>query len=219
MILNIGVYERTGHDLISDRTFFFFLGCVIIWGLGGTAYAANEVSKTGWNPGWLSIIIFGLAIPILGMFIAKISNDWLMSFVGYNMIIIPFGAILSPIVNAYSPQLIRNAFLVTVCVTGIMMFLGTILPDFFKKLGAVLLLSLLGLVGVRILQFFIPNFPEMGIIDWVSAGIFSLYIGYDWYRANNVPKTLNNAVDIAISLYLDIVNLFLNILSIMGRKK
>ena len=47
--------------------------------------------------------------------------------------------------------------------------------------------------------------------------IFSLYIGYDWYRAQAYPKTLDNAVDSAIDLYIDIVNLFLRILALMSR--
>jgi len=55
----------------------------------------------------------------------------------------------------------------------------------------------------------------MGIIDYISAGIFSLYIGYDMHRAHSIPKTLDNAIDVSLSLYLDIINLFLNLLSIL----
>ncbi len=39
------------------------------------------------------------------------------------------------------------------------------------------------------------------------------------YRANKMPKTIDNAIDICIDLYLDIINLFLYMLRIMGRKK
>ncbi len=47
---------------------------------------------------------------------------------------------------------------------------------------------------------------------------FCGYIGYDWGRANQIPKTMDNAVDSAAALYMDIINLFLRILRIMGRK-
>jgi len=58
-----------------------------------------------------------------------------------------------------------------------------------------------------------------GIIDWIVVLIFCGYIGYDWGRANNIPRTVDNAVDSAAELYMDIINLFLRILRILGRRK
>lgn len=69
-----------------------------------------------------------------------------------------------------------------------------------------------------IAQLFIPEL-RLGVIDYIGAGIFSLYIGYDMYRANSMTKTMDNAVDICVDLYLDIINLFLFLLRIMGQKK
>lgn len=60
---------------------------------------------------------------------------------------------------------------------------------------------------------------QSGVTDWIVAAIFCGYVGYDWGRANNIPKTLDNAVDSAAALYMDIINLFLRILRILGRKK
>jgi len=49
--------------------------------------------------------------------------------------------------------------------------------------------------------------------------IFCGYVGVDWGRANQVPKTVDNAVDSAAALYMDIINLFLRILRILGRRR
>ena len=57
-----------------------------------------------------------------------------------------------------------------------------------------------------------------GILDWIVVLIFCGYIGYDWSRANQIPKTIDNAIDSAAALYMDIINLFLRILRILGRK-
>ena len=54
------------------------------------------------------------------------------------------------------------------------------------------------------------------VTDWIAAGLFSLYIGYDIYRSQQYPKTLDNAVDSALDIYMDIANLFMRILSILG---
>lgn len=56
------------------------------------------------------------------------------------------------------------------------------------------------------------------ITSWVAAGVFSLYIGYDFQRAQAYPKTADNAVDCALDIYLDIINLFLRILRILGSR-
>lgn len=57
-----------------------------------------------------------------------------------------------------------------------------------------------------------------GWVDWLAAGIFTLYIGYDCHRAMAIPATGRNSVDVAISLYLDIYNLFLTILRLLSRR-
>jgi FtsH-binding integral membrane protein len=44
-------------------------------------------------------------------------------------------------------------------------------------------------------------------------------IGVDWGRANNIERTVDNAIDSAACLYLDIVNLFIRVLEIMGSAK
>ena len=59
----------------------------------------------------------------------------------------------------------------------------------------------------------------LGVLSWVGVVIFSLYIGYDWARANTCAPTLDNAVDLAANLYLDIINLFLRILSLLGKRR
>lgn len=216
--LSTGVFEREGQDTLSDRAFYFVLGLCIIWGLGATAYIASVVAKSGYQPDITAILVLGLAIPIAGICIAIFSSNPLISFVGYNMVCVPFGIILAPVLNHYAPNVIQNAFMATCCVTVIMMCLSTMYPAFFAQLGGILFSVLIGLIIVRFMQVFIPGMRGFGWIDWISAALFSLYIGYDWYRASEVPRTLDNAVDIAVSLYLDIVNLFLTLLQIYGER-
>ena len=55
-------------------------------------------------------------------------------------------------------------------------------------------------------------------VDWVVAGLFSLYIGYDVWRSQQFPKTVDNAVDCALDIYLDLANLFIRLLSILAKR-
>jgi FtsH-binding integral membrane protein len=56
------------------------------------------------------------------------------------------------------------------------------------------------------------------LVTWIGAAIFALYIGYDYWRAQQFPKTLDNAIDCSLDIYLDIINLFIRILRILGSR-
>jgi FtsH-binding integral membrane protein len=219
MHVNTGVFDRDGADEIKPASFYAALTISLLWGLALTAIVAYLTMKAQYAPGWGGVIVYGLVIPIIGIFIAVKSENPLVSFIGYNMLVIPFGAILGPVLNHYSPNVIRNAFGITAGITFLMGFAGTCFPNLFKNLGAPLFLALSGLLIVRIAQIFVPELASLTFIDYIAAGIFTLYIGFDMYRASAVPKTLDNAVDISLDLYLDVVNLFLTLLRILGESR
>ena len=214
--LNTGVWGRDGVDEISDQQFFAALAGFLVYGLAGTALVAYKVALSGYIPGQGAMIVLGLVIPIIGIVIAVKSDQPMLSFLGYNMVLLPFGIVISPIVHIYAPHVIMNAFTLTCGVAISMGTAGVLFPDIFKSLGGVLFYSLLALILVSFLRMFIPGLVPVGAIDYAGAAIFSLYIGYDMYRATAVPKTLDNAIDIALDLYLDVINLFLFILRILG---
>jgi FtsH-binding integral membrane protein len=97
------------------------------------------------------------------------------------------------------------------------MMLGGAFPQFFLSIGRTLfialILALLVQVGMMLMGVYKP-----GLFDGIFVVIFSGYIGYDWARANQIPRTFDNAVDSAASLYLDIINLFIRLVSIMNRR-
>ena len=99
-----------------------------------------------------------------------------------------------------------------------MMILGTAYPRFFQKISGALTGALLAVIIVEMFQIFVLGMHS-NWLDWVVAAIFCGYIGYDWGRANQIPKTLDNAVDSAAALYMDIINLFLRVLRILGRRR
>ena len=91
-----------------------------------------------------------------------------------------------------------------------------IVPQFFAKLGGVLAGALLGAVLCEIVLLIFH--VDQSFMDWIIAVIFSLYIGYDIYRSQQYPKTVDNAVDSALDIYMDMANLFIRLLEILGKK-
>lgn len=175
--------------------------------------------STEWIRGINPWVFFGgyFASCMLGVSLFARSSNPLVSFAGYNLVVVPFGLIVNLVVDRYDPKLVQEAIRITALVTVGMMILGTLFPAFFKRISSALTVALLVVIVVELVEIFVFR-ARHGILDWIVVLIFCGYIGYDWGRANQIPKTLDNAIDSAAALYMDIINLFLRILRILGRK-
>jgi FtsH-binding integral membrane protein len=198
---------------LSERAFYFVIGCMVIIGLAGMGYTAKWAVENNLILSWWQLILV-ICIPFLGIFIASNTDDPLNSFMGYLMIVLPFGILLGPLLVKYDQAVVVRAAMLTGGITLLMTFASMTRPDWFANMGGALFTALICLIFIRILQIFIPILQQLKSIDYLAAGLFSLYIGYDMYRAQKVVRTVGSAINIAISLYLDIINLFSIILRI-----
>lgn len=220
MIDSDSVWTRTetSDPIVSERIYHATIGGVLLWGFGINFLTVTTIPVEAVLsiPFWILIVGYLISV-IAGTMIYQNSNNPAISFLGYNLIVLPIGIILTPLLNSIDQHIITEALLITGTFTGLMMFLGVTYPAFFLSIGRVLAVSLISVIVLELgISFFMGTNPE--IFDWIIAVIFCGYIGYDWARANKIPKTLDNAVDSAASLYVDIINLFIRILSILSRK-
>ena len=96
------------------------------------------------------------------------------------------------------------------------MALSNIKPNLFKGMGTTLGVVLLISLVVEIFCLLVGI--STGFFDFLFVIVFSLYIGYDWYKAQQLDRTKDNAIDVALEIYLDIINLFLRLLSLFGKR-
>ena len=204
---------------ISEGTYNLVIGLVLCWGFGLNWVMVKTIPYESIVSIHPLLFFAGYFVScFLGITLYKTYDNPLISFIGYNFIVVPFGFIINLVVNQYDPGLVLDAIRVTGIVTFAMMVLGTLFPAFFRKIAGILTLTLLIVIAVELVEIFFLH-THHGIIDWIVVIIFCGYIGYDWGRANQIPKTMDNAVDSAAALYMDIINLFLRILRIMGRSR
>jgi FtsH-binding integral membrane protein len=201
------------RNAISDNAFYLIIGVMVVIGLITMSWAANYAVEEHivFSAKWQFWVV-GLVIPILGILLSGFSNVPLFSFIGYMMVTIPVGIILGPALQKYDPAVITRAALLTMGIVILMTTVAFIKPSWFENMGGPLFSALIGLLLVRIAQVFVPELQDLRIVDYISAGIFSLYVGYDMYRAQHASRTVDAAIDIAVALYLDVVNLFLSVL-------
>lgn len=203
---------------ISAAAYNLIIGLTLCWGFLVNWWMVGNVSVEwirGINP-WIFYIGY-FAACLTGAYLFSSSNNPGVSFLGYNLVVVPFGLIINLVVSRYDPQLVLDAIRITGLVTIGMMCAGSLFPAFFQRIGSALTIALLLVIVVELVEIFVFGVHH-GILDWIVAVIFCGYIGYDWARANQIPKTLDNAIDSAAALYMDIINLFLRVLRILGRK-
>jgi len=213
-------YPARGETLISERMFNLIIGLVLLWGFSlnylMVTLFGREISlwAVRTNP-FIWIILYSALVITGSVLISKPSP--LLSFIGYNLIAVPVGVVVCTALQGVDPEIVRTTVLLTAIVTLSFMILAILFPGFFLGMGRVLVWALMAtLIGELVSMLF---FRRSFMYEWIYAGIFSVYIGYDWVRANTCAHTVNNAVDLSASLYLDIINLFLRILRIVARSR
>ena len=115
--------------------------------------------------------------------------------------------------------------LISTCVAVFLTLLVVyVSPYNFSFLGLILLISLWALIIMRILNTYIfKSTKQMLYQSYAGVVIFVLYLIYDFDRlekANaNGDASWDTAINIAVSLYLDIINLFIELLIAMSENQ
>ena len=201
-----------------------FAALVSFWtvaGLGSSA-AAAYVSQA-WKLNW--VFLLGVTVvALLGVVVAMASENPLISLIGYSMVSVPFGLMLGPIVAAYTVASVFKVLFITTLIVVVLGVVGAIIPDSLESWGIYLfgglLILLFGQFGIMIGAWM--GFPIKGVMtiwDWLGVLLFSAYVIFDMNRAMRVPRTLDNSIDCALAIYLDFVNIFIRLLSLLGQKK
>ena len=213
---------RDGDVEISERAFNLIIGAMLLWGFllnfATVALFGEQVLRLvyGMNPFVFLIAYF--ALVLVGN-VMVVKGGALMSFIGYTLIAAPIGMVLCLSLQGVPVDVIKSAVLITAIVTLSFMIASTLFPGFFLRLGRVLFFSLLFMIVGSLINVFLFHSRGYQIYTWLGAGIFSLYIGYDWARAYTCARTVDNAIDLSASLYLDIINLFLRIVQILNKNR
>ena len=203
---------------VTERSYNLTIGLTLLWGV-----LINVVMSVFFTYQILSLnYILVLAVYFVGTIGCSIlvhkSDSPAVSFAGFTGMAVSMGLLLTFYVTVFTAHSVSYAFIATALVTVIMVILSMLYPAFFQNLGRTLFISLLACIIIQVAGAFLFRLP-MSIIDYAVALIFCGYIGLDWCRAQQYPKTLDNAIDCAADIYLDVVNLFIRILAITGKRR
>lgn len=197
--------------ILSDRQYNIAIGLLLLWGFVINAIMCIFFPNVFMSMNPVVFIVGYFVAAVAGISMSKFSRNPVVSFIGYNLVVLPMGAMLSLALPDYLGSTIIRTLIATIFITLLMIGVSIIKPQLFNSLGVPLFICLIGVLIVELISMFMwATLPKWW--DWLVAILFCGYIGYDWGKAQEKPKTLDNAVDSVVELYLDIVNLFLRLL-------
>ena len=132
------------------------------------------------------------------------------------------GLTFSFIFVAYEMSSIIFIFLVTAILFGIFAIIGKFTKMDLSRIGTYLFMGLLGILILYVVNIFIANETLDMVACIISIVIFLGYIAYDVQRilrSDYQIEDRNLAIIGAFSLYLDFINIFIDLLNLFGNSK
>lgn len=212
-------YYADENEGMDARRYNLTISACLFWGFFFNYLICRFCTPFFYRFAANSYLIFILAYFVCafaGIAVLKRAKSAVPAFIGYNLMALPVGGVLSVILVGYSTTIIQYAFLATTLIALMMGVMSYFYPQAFLSMGKMLGISLISVIVVELILTLIFR-TSITAIDYVVAIIFALYIGYDLAKAQRKQYTTVNAIASAADLYLDLINLFIRILSIIGR--
>lgn len=123
--------------------------------------------------------------------------------------------LLTHVLNmANGGRIVAQALLMTAVVFGVMSLFALKTRKDLANMGKMLFISLIVIVVASLINLFLGSPLIQVLIAGAGVIIFSLYIAFD--TQNIIRGRYDSPVMAAISLYLDVYNLFVSLLQILG---
>ena len=193
----------------------------------------------GMGVGLSAVISYLMLFPLSHLFVNILMNySWVYMaalFLEFGLVFLASGAARRNTPAALPLFLVYSAlngftlsFIIVQYTQAIVFFIMALIGVTIKRdlsgMAKFLMAALIGIIVASLINFFFASSMMSFVISIVSILIFSGLIAYDnqmikkVYYGTNGQVTDGWAVSMALSLYLDFINLFLNILRLFARR-
>ena len=163
------------------------------------------------------VFIISLAIKKLSVFMAS------LLFILYSIV---NGVTLSSIFLVFDITSIGNCFFIAAAMFAVMSVYGYITKSDLTSFGRYFSMALIGLIIASLVNFFLKSEKFDWILSIVSIIIFTGLTAYDTQKITKASAYADDsdvfkkaAIIGALEIYLDFINIFLNLLRLFGKSK
>ncbi len=218
----------------SDNGMSKFFSKVYLWMFIGLLISGAVAYYTSVTPGVRGLVYGGFTFFIILELVVVIAFSALRKKVSPAVAKILFiiysvvsGLTLSSIFLVYKLESIGMVFISAALMFGLLALYGFITKNDLSSFGKVLIFALLAIIIMSLINMFIGNSTFSIVISVISIVVFlgltawdmqALKAMYNYYASDE--KELNKiAIYGALDLYLDFINIFLQLLNLFGKRR
>lgn len=192
---------------------------------GVAIYAMGSDKTLTWAAGNSLWLLLGtLACLLIMIFFRRMLTAGALGviFLSFSAL---WGLVLGPVLSLYTTQSLGVTFACTAGMFGAMALFGATTKRNLSGLGRTLLMLLFGLIIAGIVNVFVGSTTADYVISAIGVIVFALFTAYDTQRIlaegawlTDAEARAKGAIDGAVELYLDFLNLFLYLLRFLGNR-
>lgn len=210
-------------NFLSRVFLWMFVGLLVTFATGavvsGNVNMLEGIFSTG---GYIFLVVVELVLVIvLSARVHKMSPTGAkLAFILYSFV---SGLTFSSIFVTFKVSSIIFVFLITALIMLIFAVLGARTSIDLSKIGTILIMTLIGIVLATVINMFVGSETFNLAICVVSIIVFMVFIAFDVQKIKRLyqmyPNNENLAILGALELYLDFINIFIDLLRIFGDNK
>ena len=210
-----------GKNIFAKVFLWMFIGLLVTF-LTGYVVSLNENMLYNIMSTWGMILCVVVELGLVIFLSARITKmqptTAKISFLLYSFV---SGLTFSSIFMVYSLNSIMYVFLITAVVFAIFAAIGAFTKIDLTKIGSYLLMALLAIIICTIINIFLNSTSFDLFLSIIIIIVFIGFTAYDVQRLKRLSGTgiineENLAIYGALELYLDFINLFLELLRLFG---
>lgn len=215
-----GVLVRTGAEraTLVRRTYLLVLG--------GVALTMVGVAFTMTQPALMALVakhpFISFLFTLAPLFMAQRAKERYPANIGLTLLFtFTIGVWISPIMAFYAttqPGVIGQAGMLTFSAFGVLTAYAWVSKRDFSAWGSFFVVGLWVLIATSVLNMFFKNESASLWLSGMTVLIFSGLLIFDTWRIRNVYGP-DDYVDAAVSIYLDLLNMFMAILHLLGGRR
>ena len=214
------VQVRTGAEraTLVRRTYLLVLASVLVT-MAGASFAMSTPPVLNWAARHPIITMLGMFVPLIGamkfrqVFPTNIGLVFLFTFIE-GIFISPFIYML----GQTQPGVVGQAALLTGTTFGVLTLYAFVSRKDFSAWGGFFMIGLWVLIATSLLNLFFQNPTASLWIAGATVFVFGGLLIFDTWRLRNVYGP-DDYVQAAVAIYLDLLNMFLAILSLLGGRR
>lgn len=210
------------NKLLSKSFLWMMIGLLVTFVTGYVVSTSeNMLLNVFGGSYWLWIVLELVLVIVLSWRIMKMNPT--MAKICFILYAFVSGLTFSSVFVVYNLSSVMMVFLVTAGLFGLMSFIGYKTNVDLSKIGFYLIMALLGIIIVGLINLFLASETLELILSIVGVLLFVGITAYDVQKiksleGSGLPED-NIAIYGALELYLDFINIFLDLLRIFADNK